>query len=110
MDRFRRNITKITRSDAESAWTLRISTDVGNVVRLDLKSLTAKDLGRMVREPGADLDPTIDLLAGDLVINGYSIRGTALTDDFVSSHDARAFHFLLRWIFLNSFPPPGGIT
>ena len=64
-----------------------VGTDVGNVVRLDLKSLTAKDLGRMVREPGADIDPTIDLRAGDLVINGFSIRGTALTDDFVSSHD-----------------------
>ena len=64
-----------------------VGTDVGNVVRLDLKSLTAKDLGRMVREQGADLDATTDLLAGDLVINGYSIRGTALTDDFLSSHD-----------------------
>lgn len=64
-----------------------VGTDVGNVVRLDLKSLTAKDLGQMVREPGLDIDPTVSLLSGDLEVNGISIRGTTLTDDLYSSHE-----------------------
>ena len=64
-----------------------VGTDGGNVIRLDLKSLTAKDLGRMVREMGADVDTTVSLLAGDVAINGVSIRGTAATDDMVSTAD-----------------------
>ena len=64
-----------------------VGTDARNVIRLDLQSLTAKDLGRMVREDGFDIDPTVDFQSGDLLINGHSIRATALTDDFVSSHD-----------------------
>ena len=65
-----------------------VGTDVGNVVRLDLKSMTAKDLGRMVRVGGEDIDSSVELQSGDLVINGYSIRGTSVTDDPYSTADA----------------------
>ena len=64
-----------------------VGTQSGNVIRLDLRSLQTKDLGKMVREPGEDLDSSIGLIAGDLTINGYGIRGTTDTDDLYSSHD-----------------------
>ena len=64
-----------------------VGTDGGNVIRLDLQSLKAKDLGKMVREAGFDVDSTQGLLAGDVSINGVSIRGTALTDDILSTAD-----------------------
>jgi flagellin len=64
-----------------------VGTDGGNVIRLDLQSLKAKDLGRMVRESGFDVDSTQGLLSGDISINGISIRGTALTDDLLSTAD-----------------------
>ena len=64
-----------------------VGTQAGNVIRLDLQSLQTKDLGRMVRESGGDIDSSIALLSGDLTINGYGIRGTTDADDIYSSHD-----------------------
>jgi flagellin len=64
-----------------------VGTEGGNVIRLDLQSLKSKDLGKMVREAGFDVDSGLGLLSGDIEINGVSIRGTALTDDLLSTAD-----------------------